>query len=133
MKSIAAGSDQQPVEIRDLNGATAVLAHQVPSPYFNQVIGLRAGHARPIGELDAWYRQNRITSRFVAAPCDFSPALAAKLTKCGYTQTGFDIQLYGLPRADADLPPAVISIVAVSGAEALEEFFDVYLIGWGIP
>jgi len=123
MKSIAAGSGQ-PVEIRDLVGTTTLLAHQVPSPYFNQVVGLRAGHARLIGELEAWYRQNRIRSRFVAAPGEFSPALAAKLTKCGYTQTGFDMQLYGLPRADADPPPEVISIVEVSGAEALEEFLE---------
>jgi len=122
----------QPVHVRRLGDAAALLARQVPSPHFNAVVGLRAGQESLIGELDDWYRENKIRPRFVIAPGDLTAEMGRALAERGFAVTEFDTVLYGTPPAPV-VPQAGCEIIDVSSPGLMEEFLDALLTGWGIP
>jgi ribosomal protein S18 acetylase RimI-like enzyme len=128
MKVIEARSGE-PVEVRHLGDAVALLTRQVPSPHFNAVVGLREGQENLVGELDDWYRANKMKPRFLVSPGDLSPALGRALAARGYAVTDYDTVLYALPPAHADPDPQV---VPVDSPAAMEEFLDALLGGWGV-
>src|SRR6185295_15083558 len=131
MKVIEARSGQ-PVEVRRFGDAAALMARQVPSPHFNAVVGLREGQENLVGELDDWYRDNKMRPRFVVAPGDLTPAMARALVERGYAQTEFDTVLYGAP-PDPAVPVTDFEIEQVNSSDVMEEFLDALLTGWGIP
>jgi GNAT superfamily N-acetyltransferase len=133
MGVIAARSgDPSAIAIRHIDGVAALMSRAVPSPAFNQVIGLREGQEDLVGTLDDWYREHKIKGRFAMAPGDFTPALGRALAERGYVQSEFDTVLYALPPAP-DLPIADAAISEVDSADAMEEFLDALLTGWAIP
>lgn len=120
------------IEFREVDGVTALMARHLPLPLFNSVIGLREGQEGLVATLDDWYREHGVKARFVMAPGDFTPALGQALAQRGYFQSEFDPVLYGLPPSSA-VPAGEANIGEVDTAEAMEDFLDAYLPGWGIP
>ena len=130
IKAIEARSGQ-PVEIRRFGDAAAFLTHQVPSPHFNAVVGLREGQENLVAELDDWYRANDMRPRFVIAPGDLGAGLGRALTARGLAVTDFETVLHGEPEP-VPLDPG-FDIVEVTSPALLEPFLDALLGGWGIP
>jgi ribosomal protein S18 acetylase RimI-like enzyme len=120
------------VAFREANGVTALMARSIPVPSFNRIIGLRDGHQALFAGLDDWYGAHGVACRVDIAPGDLTPAFAETLAKRNYVQSGFHTSLYGLPDG-ADASSADIAIARVGSADAMEQFLDVYLAGWGIP
>ena len=130
MKVIEARSGE-PVGIRWFGDAVALMARKVPSPSFNAVVGLRDGQEHVVGEIDDWYRENKIRPRFAIAPDDHSAALGKALAARGFAVTEFDTVLYGLPPDKA--VATGVAIEQVDTPAVLEKFLDTLLTGWGIP
>ncbi len=120
------------IAFREVDGVTALMARSIPVPSFNRIIGLRDGHGVLFAELDDWYGAHRVACRVDIAPGDLTAAFAETLAKRNYVQSGFHTSLYGLPDG-ADASSADIAIARVGSADAMEQFLDVYLAGWGIP
>src|ERR1700683_815260 len=70
-------------------GAIAFMAQHLPSPWFNGVSGLRAGHERHVQPLVEWYRDHSVKVRFVLEPGDYGAGLGRELLRLGYLPTGF--------------------------------------------
>jgi ribosomal protein S18 acetylase RimI-like enzyme len=120
------------VAFRHADGVTALMARGIPVPSFNRIVGLRDGHEALFTELDDWYGAHGVACRVDVAPGDLTPALAETLTGRGYVQSSFHTSLYGLADgADASFPS--VTIAQVGAMDAMEQFLDVYLAGWGIP
>jgi ribosomal protein S18 acetylase RimI-like enzyme len=130
MKVIEARSGQ-PIGVRRLGDAAALMARQVPSPHFNAVVGLRGGQENLVGELDDWYRANDLKGRFVIAPGDLTPELGRALAQRGYAQTDFDTVLYAPP--PTAVAEAAFDIIRVESPNVMDEFLDALLAGWDIP
>src|SRR5579862_9778582 len=112
------------------NGPVALMARHLPSPFFNSVVGLRAGHEAHIEPLVAWYRENDATPRFLIVPGDDDAALGRELTRFGYYQSGFQPSLIGESGAEPDVADG-IAIELVTSAGVMEDFLDAYVKGWG--
>jgi hypothetical protein len=80
MRVIEARSGQ-PIGVRRFGEAAALMSRQVPSPHFNAVVGLRAGQESLIGEIDDWYRENKITPRFLVAQGDLTAGMGRALAR----------------------------------------------------
>ncbi|MGD0719716.1 MAG: GNAT family N-acetyltransferase [Roseiarcus sp.] len=121
------------IEIRIIDGAAvALIARDLPSPFFNSVLGLRADHEALIPSLAAWYRASEANGRFVVEPAAFTPALGRALAKAGHAPVGFHAILIGAPGASAPNSPCV-AIERVATADAMEAYLDAYVAGWSIP
>lgn len=120
------------VASRTVDGATALVARNLPSPSFNSVVGLRAGQAHHIQPLLEWSREQGAQGRFEIAAGDYDAALGRELTRLGFFQSGFHAAFIGEP--DASVPePSPISIEPIASARDMEDFLNAYVRGWGIP
>ncbi|MGB9366188.1 MAG: GNAT family N-acetyltransferase [Xanthobacteraceae bacterium] len=131
MRVIEARSGES-IGVRRYGDAAALLCRQVPSPYFNSVVGLRGGQESLVGEIDDWYRENNIKPRFVIAPGDLTEEMGRALAERGFRVTDTDTVLYGASPAPA-IPPPDIDIVEVDSPDLMEDFLDALLAGWRIP
>jgi GNAT superfamily N-acetyltransferase len=115
------------------DGVVAYMARHLPVPYFNSVVGLRAGHAHHIAPLVAWYRDNGVNGRFEMVPGNYDAGLGRELARLGYYQSGFHAALIGEP--DCLPAPAAngIAVERVASAPIMEDYLDAYIAGWGIP
>jgi len=112
-------------------GAVALMAQNLPSPSFNSVVGLRAGQARHVEELVAWYREHGVAGRFEVVPGFCDAEVCRELSRLGYFQSGFHVSVIGAP----DLPVGEaggIAVETVTDAGLMEEFLDAYVAGWGV-
>jgi hypothetical protein len=110
------------ISIRPLaGGAVALMAHQLPVPSFNSVVGLQAGHEREIAELAAWYGAAGVSARFETVPAYYDWALGAALARLGYYQSGMHASLVCEPRLDLPAAANGIAIERILGAPALDE------------
>lgn len=110
--------------------AVALMAHL---PSFARVVGLRAGHKRHIETLVAWYRDKDMTPTFEMIPGHYNPEL--ELTRHGFFHAGFHVSLIGDLTAAAAVAKGAddaIVIEPVATAEAMEDYLDAYVAGWGI-
>jgi Acetyltransferase (GNAT) domain len=117
-------------EIED--GVWALTARGIPSPSFNRVAGLRAGHERHIAPLAAWYREQGVAGRIELVPSESAGDLARELARLGYYHSGDHVALVG----DGDPPPAnsgAVTIEAVTEPLQMEAYLDAYVAGWGVP
>jgi GNAT superfamily N-acetyltransferase len=131
MRVIEARSGE-PIAVRRFGEAAALLCRQVPSPHFNAVVGLRGGQESLVAEIDDWYRDNKITPRFVIAPGDLTAEMGRALAERGFAVTESETMLYGEAPASAH-PAARHDIVEVDSPALMEDFLDALLAGWGIP
>jgi len=110
------------ISIRPLaGGAVALMAHQLPVPSFNSVVGLQAGHEREIAELAAWYGAAGVPARFEIVPAYYDWALGAALARLGYYQSGMQASLVCKPRLDLPAAATGIAIERIVGTAALAE------------
>jgi hypothetical protein len=113
-------------------GAVALMARHLPSPSFNKVVGLRAGHERHLAPLVEWYRDNGVNVRFEMAPGYYDPALGRELTRLGYYQSGFHVAMIGEPDG-VDTATDANAAERVTDADLMEAYLDAYVAGWGLP
>jgi ribosomal protein S18 acetylase RimI-like enzyme len=120
------------IAYRTMEGATALMARDLPSESFNRVVGLRGGQAHCIQPLVDWYRERGAAACFEIAAGDYDPALGRELARLGFFQSGFHAALIGEPTDHAALPRES-SVAPVANASDMEDFLDAYVAGWGIP
>jgi len=113
------------------DGAIAMMAKKLPSPSFNSVRGLAAGHARYIAPLVAWYRDNEADGRFEMVPGLFHDDLGRELHRVGYYASDFHTSL--IAAADAAPDAVRADVVHAADADTMEQFLDAYVAGWQIP
>jgi ribosomal protein S18 acetylase RimI-like enzyme len=100
-------------------------------PSFTRVIGLRRGHERHIEPLISWYREQGLLPTFEMVPGMFDASLGRELARLGYFQSAHHACLIG----EADPAPSgenAIAVECVRTPEAMEQYLDAYVAGWGI-
>ena len=100
---------------------------EIPSPYFNLVMGLDELSLDALDAFADWYRAEQVPLRADIAPHQASAAVFAALTRHGLGQTGFYTGLHGRPVKHAPDPH-----VRVLSADA-DEFADTYVAGFAFP
>jgi hypothetical protein len=115
-----------------LDGATALMARNLPSTSFNSAVGMCKGQADHVRQLVEWYRERGGEARFDIAAGDYDPEIGRELTRLGYFQSGFHAALIGAP----DMKVAAsseITVEPVASCQDMEDFLEAYANGWGIP
>ncbi|HUI98152.1 MAG TPA: GNAT family N-acetyltransferase [Xanthobacteraceae bacterium] len=112
-------------------GAIAMMAKNLPSPSFNSVRGLAAGHASHIAPLVAWYRENAVDGRFEAVPGLFHENVGRELHRLGYYASEFHASTVAAAGAAPQTSGGAIE--RVTDAAAMEAFLDAYVAGWEFP
>lgn len=98
---------------------------------FSRVVGMRAEHSCQIESLVQWYRQHDIKPTFEMVPGHYDPCLGRELARLGFDQSGFHASLIGQP--DQIAPPIqTANIAPVQTADAMEDYLDAYVMGWGM-
>jgi hypothetical protein len=110
----------------------ALMARNLPSPSFNNVVGLRAGQERHVAPLAAWYRENKVQGRFAIVPGDCDTALMQELTRQGYYQSSFHASVIAEPDTNRAAVGDGIKVERVESAATMEDFLDAYVAGWGL-
>jgi hypothetical protein len=114
-------------------GAVALMARL---PVFCRVVGLRPGHEHHIEPLARWYAEHDIKPTFELVPGQYDKNLGWELARLGFYQSSFHASLIGKPDtaeyADAGNPDDGGAIELIATAEALEDYLDAYVAGWGI-
>jgi ribosomal protein S18 acetylase RimI-like enzyme len=120
-------------EVRRIGKAWAFRVAGLPMASFTRVVGLEGAQADQVQPLADWFRDNGSLGRFEIAPDEAIDQLGPALTLAGYAHFAFHATLYGPPDGEARPLPPSVEIEAVEGAEALEDFLDVYAAGWNVP
>jgi ribosomal protein S18 acetylase RimI-like enzyme len=109
-------------------GAVALMARL---PSFCRVVGLHPGHEHHIEPLVRWYAEHDVKPTFELVPGQYDINLGRELTRLGFCQSSFHASLIGKPGADGrgDDGAAVERVIT---AEALEDYLDAYVAGWGL-
>ena len=114
-------------------GAVALMARL---PSFCRVVGLRPGHEHHIEPLARWYAEHDIKPTFELVPGQYDKNLGRELARLGFYQSSFHASLIGKPGtagcADAGYADDGGAIELIATAEALEDYLDAYVAGWGI-
>ena len=110
-------------------GAVALMARL---PSFCRIVGLRPGHEHHIAPLARWYAEHDVKPTFELVPGQYDGNLGRELARLGFYQSSFHASLIGRPGANSDVDDAA-AIERVATAEALEDYLDAYVAGWGIP
>jgi ribosomal protein S18 acetylase RimI-like enzyme len=110
-------------------GAVALMARLPP---FCRVVGLRSGHEHHIEPLARWYAEHDINPTFELVPGQYDKNLGRELARVGFYQSSFHASLIGEPSAIGYAGDGG-AIEPVATAEALEDYLDAYVAGWGIP
>jgi ribosomal protein S18 acetylase RimI-like enzyme len=118
------------VSIKAFGGATALAASQLPSSRFNRLVGVTPAEAETLAEIFAWYGDLGVSPHVEIRPGALNERLADALAAEGFRQTSFQASLIG-EIVETPSPAAVIR--SVDTAEAMEQFLDVYVAGWGFP
>ena len=118
------------IAIKAFGAATALAAARLPSPRFNRVVGLTPTDAALLPEILAWYAEIGPVPRIEIRPGELSENLADALAHAGFQQTSFQASLVG---EVTETPPSAVVIRSVETSEIMEQFLDVYLLGWGFP
>ena len=114
------------------DGLWALMARGLPSPSFNRVAGLRAGHEHHVEPLVRWFREQGVAGRFELVPGESDAALACTLARLGYFQSDYHVAAIGDPKPPAE-PPETVSVEPVTTAQQMETYLDAHVAGWGVP
>jgi hypothetical protein len=109
------------IAYRKVGEATALSAKNLPSTFFNNVVGLRAEQASEIESLVEWYRERGQGARFEIAAADHDPSLGRELARLGFFQSGFHAALIREVEPLLWAPPG-ISVEPVMTAADMEDF-----------
>ena len=107
--------------------AVALMARLPP---FCRVVGIRPGHKHHIEPLARWYAEHDVKPTFELVPGQYDMNLGRELRRLGFYQSSFHASLVGRPGADGP-PDGRVAIERVATAEALEDYLDAYVAGWG--
>ncbi|ODT78073.1 MAG: hypothetical protein ABS76_25125 [Pelagibacterium sp. SCN 64-44] len=118
------------IAIRHFGAATALAAAKLPSARFNRVVGLSPTDVDKLPEILKWYADLGLAPRVEIRPGNLDYTLADGLTRAGFRQTRFHASLVG---SAMKTPAPHLDISSVETPEAMEQFLDVYLAGWGVP
>jgi len=118
------------IAYRRIDETAVALMSRLPS--FSRVVGLRAGHVQQIEPLVHWYREHATKPTFEMVPGHYDASLGRELTRLGFLQSGFHVSLIGEPRR-LDHSIDDIDIVLVVTPQAMEDYLEAYITGWGIP
>jgi ribosomal protein S18 acetylase RimI-like enzyme len=118
------------VEIREVDGAVALMARRFAAPHFNCGYGFCDEQADQLPSVLDWYAQAGVTGRFELAPGRPIERTARLLAGAGYAQIGFHATFAGLPDLP-DKPTEGVTITPVETASDLEAFSEAYHLGWG--
>jgi len=110
----------------------ALMAEHIPVPSFNAVVGLQAGDDGELEAVLAWYREHDVAPQIEIVPGLEDAKLVAELARLGYHHSGFHASVIARPQ-DAAAPDPAVDVVRVTGAEALEDFLDAYVLARQIP
>ena len=113
-----------------IENVTAFLAKNLPSPWFNRVVGLRGGQADKIEPLVEWYRAQGMQPRFDIASGEDAEELGRKLARLGFFQSGWHATL--IDEAEGVLATQDAAIERVTTAEAMDDFLAAYVAGWDV-
>ena len=100
-------------------------------PSFCRVVGLRPGHTHHVETLARWYAEHDVKPTFELVP-GHDKSLGQELTRLGFYQSGFHASLIGKPDPDG-YEGSEPAIERIATAEALEDYLDAYVAGWGTP
>lgn len=118
------------VAMKTFGEATALAAPRLPSSRFNRVVGLTSEETALLPEILDWYADLGSSPTIEQRPGDLNDSLADALAGAAFRQTSFHVSLVG---QIADPSPTNVIIRSVATSEAMEQFLDVYLVGWGFP
>jgi hypothetical protein len=118
------------IAYRWVDNTAVALMSRLPS--FSRVVGIRGGHEREIEPLVQWYRAHGIKPTFEMVPGHYDAGLGRELARLGFYQSDFHASLIGGPYTAA--PPASDAVIErVTTIEAMEDYLEAYVAGWGIP
>jgi hypothetical protein len=117
------------INYRWVDETAVALMSRLPS--FSRVVGLRAGHEQHIEAIVCWYRDHGIKPTFEMVPGHYAASLGRQLTRFGFFQSGFHVSLIGEPARTIRAADRV-TIEQVATADAMEDYLDAYVAGWGI-
>jgi GNAT superfamily N-acetyltransferase len=118
------------IDYRKIDQTAVALMSRLPS--FSRVVGLRAGQEDHIEPLVNWYREHDSKPTFEMVPGHFHARLGRELTRLGFFQSGFHVSLIGEPRR-LDGTNDDVGIEQVTTPQAMDDYLDAYVAGWGIP
>jgi ribosomal protein S18 acetylase RimI-like enzyme len=110
----------------------AAVALMARLPPFCRVVGLRTGHTHHIEPLARWYAEHDIKPTFEMVPGQDDASLGRELARLGFYQSGFHASLIGEPAA-AECADGEVAIERVVTANAMNDYLDAYVAGWGFP
>lgn len=113
------------VEIRQVNGVTALMVRKHQHPELQRVLGLSSVHEAIVDDLLGWYRGYDVNCRLDITPFHASKELLHHLTRRGLFQSGFSTVFYGVPTIDRSSLPSQIAVQELASNE-LGVFADVY-------
>jgi len=119
------------INYRWVDERTVALMARLPS--FARVVGLRVGHEGQIEPLVSWYRDHGIKATFEMVPGHYGAGLGREMARLGLFQSGFHVSLVGEPERVAGAADDGLAVEQVTTPEAMEDYLDAYVAGWGIP
>lgn len=110
----------------------AFFAPDLPSDFFNRVVGIRAGALAWLDEVRTLFRRADRRCTIIVYPGDLDAVLAVELTERGFRHSGFQSALHAsvAGAVAASLAPGV-RVQRVEDPEALDVFLSAYLRGRG--
>jgi GNAT superfamily N-acetyltransferase len=115
---------------RWIDESTVALASRF-LPSFTRVVGLRPGHEAHIEPIVNWYREFGVNPTFEIVPGMYDAVLGRELARHGFFPSGFHASLITEPDS-AGTQSIDIDIEPVFSADAMEQYLDAYVAGWGI-
>lgn len=110
----------------------ALMAHHLPVPPFNAVIGLGPGDEGEIETILRWYRDHDVKPLIEIVPGLEDANVLRELLRLGYHHSGFHVSVIARPQ-DAVAPNPAVDISRVTEPAAFEDFLDAYIAGRQIP
>ncbi len=117
------------IEIGKFGRAIALKASELPSHFFNHVVGLGVPEQDLIGDLLQFYGTTPFAIELL--PNDINESLADKLTAHGFRHTQFHAGLFG--SAESDDIDDFVEIEKVENPEQFSDFLDTNFHGYEIP
>jgi len=113
----------------------AFCAQDLPSDFFNRVVGMRADALGWLDQVHTLFRDHDGRCTIIVYPGDLDEALAAELIRRGFCHSGFQSALYAGVSGDVEVADASqgVSVQRVSDSDTLELFLTAYLHGRGFP
>ena len=117
------------VEIRRVNGVTALMVRKHHHPELQRVLGLLSGHEAIVDDLIGWYRGYNMDCRLDITPFHASKEFLHHLAERGFYQSEFRAVFCGVPTVDQPSPPVHLTVreLAPDDLEIFAEMFTAHL------